>query len=76
MSPAEQEAAHKYGRPLAYNQWTEENSGGYVGLYSSSTNLSSVDLVVFVYHGKVQAIFQRSEALARKPRQASTTNSP
>ena len=35
-----------------------ENSGGYVGLYSAGTSLSSVDLVVFTYGGKVQAILQ------------------
>jgi len=57
-------------------EWKQENSGGYVGLYPSRTNLSSVDLVVFVYRGKVQAIFQRSEALARKPRQAPAAHSP
>ena len=41
---------------------TEENSGGYVGLYSANTNLDSVDLVVFLYRGNVQAILQRFEA--------------
>ncbi len=45
---------------------TEENSGGYVGLFSASTNLNSVDLVVFVYRGKVQAILERCGALERK----------
>lgn len=33
--------------------------GGYVGLYSASTNLDSVNLVVLAYRGKVQAILQR-----------------
>jgi len=76
LSPAEQEVARKRGRPLAVNWWTEPNSGGYVGLYSASTNLDSVDLVVFVYRGKVQAILQRSGALARKQGPSSASGSP
>ena len=55
---------------------TEENSGGYVGLYSASTNLDSVDLVVFMYRGKVEAILQRAGPLTRKPGTTSVSSSP
>jgi hypothetical protein len=77
-TPAEQAEARKRGQVLAYrpNYMPEENSGGYVGLYSASTNLSSVDLLVLVYHGKVQAILQRPGALPHRPRLTSASPSP
>lgn len=51
------------GVPL---EWTNSTHGpplilnaGSIGLYSASTNLDSVDLVVLVHRGKVKAILQR-----------------
>jgi hypothetical protein len=67
---------HNIGTTLDYNVWHDRNSGGYVGLYSASTNLSSVDLLVLVYRGKVQAILQRPGALPHRPRLTSASPSP
>ena len=46
--------------------YTDENSGGVVGLYAAGTNRAPVDLVVFAYRGKVQAILQRPAAWSGK----------
>jgi hypothetical protein len=43
--------------PLAYTQYPL--NVGHVGIYSASTNLDSVDLVVLVHRGAVKAILQR-----------------
>ena len=53
---------HRIGRSGS----TDENSGGVVGLYAAGTNRASVDLVVFAYRGKVQAILQRPAAWSGK----------
>ena len=57
---------HFAGRSSNGLGYTDENSGGVVGLYAAGTNRAPVDLVVFAYRGKVQAILQRPAAWSGK----------
>jgi hypothetical protein len=73
---AQANSKHAAGSVLDFNLRQEHGSGGYVGLFSTSTNLSSIDLVILVYRGRVEAILQRLDALAARPLPASTNSAP